>query len=239
MRKIRGNRISMIFQDPMSSLNPFLKISRQLTEVLELHQGMDKRTAKIRAIEMLEQVGIPEAAKRIDEYPHHFSGGMRQRVMIAMALLCQPTLLIADEPTTALDVTIQAQILDLIRSIKNKMGTSVVLITHDLGVVAGMCDRLVVMYAGRIVEEGRTEDIFKNPKHPYTQGLLRSIPRLDEDRTEQLVPIPGLPPDLSALPGGCSFHPRCSLATDKCKQDYPDVVTFQKGRWASCWEVSS
>lgn len=236
MRDLRGNEISMIFQDPMSSLNPFLKISRQLTEVLEVHKNISRRDARKAAIEMLERVGIPAPAKRIDDYPHQFSGGMRQRVMIAIALLCEPKLLIADEPTTALDVTIQAQILDLIEELKTKFGTSVIFITHDLGVVAGIADRLAVMYAGRIVEQGTTEEVFENPRHPYTRGLLASIPRLDE-RSEELQVVPGLPPDLSALPSGCAFHPRCSLAVDKCKEEYPDKISFGGERWAACWEA--
>lgn len=237
MRGLRGNDISMIFQDPMSSLNPFLRISRQMTEVLEVHKKISAANAKKAAIEMLERVGIPDPAKRINDYPHQFSGGMRQRVMIAMALLCEPKLLIADEPTTALDVTIQAQILELIDELKTKFGTSVIFVTHDLGVVAGITDRLAVMYAGRIVEQGATDDVFATPRHPYTQGLLASIPRLDE-RSEMLEAVPGLPPDLSNLPTGCAFHPRCSLVTDRCKTDYPDKVIFGEERWAKCWEAN-
>ena len=235
--EVRGNRISMIFQDPMTSLNPFLKIERQLTEVLEIHQEMTSVEAKKQSIEMLARVGIPDPDRRIGQYPHQFSGGMRQRVMVAMALLCQPRLLIADEPTTALDVTIQAQILDLIRDLKQESQTSVILITHDLGVVAGITDRIAVMYAGKIVEEGPTDEVFADPSHPYTQGLLRSVPRLDEDRKEQLIAIPGLPPDLSALPGGCPFHPRCDRASDECTSEYPQPVPLHDRRWAACWHI--
>lgn len=236
MRLIRGNDISMIFQDPMSSLNPFLRIRRQMTEVLEVHGKACGDAAKNAAIEMLERVGIPDPAKRINDYPHQFSGGMRQRVVIAMALLCEPKLLIADEPTTALDVTIQAQILELIDELKTKLGTAVIFVTHDLGVVAGITDRLAVMYAGRIVEQGSTLDVFENPRHPYTRGLLTSIPRLDE-RSEELQAVPGLPPDLSNLPTGCPFHPRCSEVVDRCRQDYPEKVNFGDERWAACWEA--
>jgi oligopeptide transport system ATP-binding protein len=237
MRSIRGNRISMIFQDPMTSLNPFLTVGRQLTEVLEIHKGMTGAEAAKKAIGMLERVGISEAAHRFEQYPHQFSGGMRQRVMIAMALLCEPKLLIADEPTTALDVTIQAQILALIDDLQRDFGTSVILITHDLGVVAGMAKRVAVMYAGRIVEEGTVEELFEKPRHPYTLGLLKSIPRLNEERMEKLEPIRGLPPDLSNLPGGCPFSPRCDFVTDRCKSDYPDAVLFGEKRWSACWEA--
>jgi oligopeptide transport system ATP-binding protein len=236
LEKIRGDNIAMIFQDPMTSLNPYLSVERQLTEVLEIHRQMSRAEARHQSIEMLAKVGIPSPDKRIDQYPHEYSGGMRQRVMIAMALLCNPRLLIADEPTTALDVTIQAQILELIDELKRDLNMAVVLITHDLGVVAGTTDRLAVMYAGRIVEQGTTEEIFEDPKHPYTRGLLRSVPRLDQEENE-LTAIPGLPPDLSALPGGCPFHPRCELATDRCKTEYPEVVQFDSGRWSACWEV--
>jgi len=237
LSSVRGNRMSMIFQDPMTSLNPFLKISRQLTEVLEVHKGAGRNEARRRSIEMLGRVGIPDPERRIDQYPHQFSGGMRQRVMIAMALLCEPRLLIADEPTTALDVTIQAQILDLVRDLKRDFHTSVILITHDLGVVAGTTDRIVVMYAGRIVEEGPTADVFARPQHPYTQGLLRSVPRLDEARHEELQAIPGLPPDLSALPAGCPFHPRCDRVVERCRIEFPPEVQVAAGHSAACWEV--
>jgi len=236
MQKIRGNNIAMIFQDPMTSLNPYLTVERQMTEVLELHRKMSRAEARIHCIDMLKKVGIPSPEKRIDQYPHQYSGGMRQRVMIAMALLCKPKLLIADEPTTALDVTIQAQIMELIEELKQELNMSVILITHDLGVVAGTTDRLAVMYAGRIIEQGSTDEVFADPKHPYTQGLLRSVPRLDL-KQETLTAIPGLPPDLSALPGGCPFHPRCELASDRCKSDYPEVVKFASGHWSACWEA--
>jgi oligopeptide/dipeptide ABC transporter ATP-binding protein len=221
MQKIRGNRIAMIFQDPMTSLNPYLKVSEQLCEVLELHRGLKRPAAREKGIEMLQSVGIPDPHNRFDDYPHQLSGGMRQRVMIAMALLCEPELLIADEPTTALDVTIQAQILELIRERKEAMGVGIILITHDLGVVARLADRVAVMYAGRIVEQGPVDAIFTEPRHPYTVGLARSIPRLDDARGANLVPIPGLPPSLAKLPGGCPFHPRCPNAMPVCKESYP------------------
>lgn len=237
--KIRGNRISMIFQDPMTALNPFLTLERQLTEVLCLHENLSRTEAVDKAIEMLERVGIPDAGSRIWQYPHQFSGGMRQRVMIAMALLCKPELLIADEPTTALDVTIQAQILELIRDLNRSLGTSVILITHDLGVVAGLADRVVVMYAGRIVEEGPTSDVFASPRHPYTRGLMQSIPRLDEQLRGRLESIAGLPPDLSRLPSGCPFHPRCNLTMDCCREEYPAVRELSAVHRAACWDIET
>jgi oligopeptide transport system ATP-binding protein len=239
LKELRGNRLAMIFQDPMTSLNPYLTVERQLTEVLQIHRGASRREARGRSIEMLERVGISDPAARIDDYPHQFSGGMRQRVMIAMALLCEPELLIADEPTTALDVTIQAQILELMNDLKRDFGTAVILITHDLGVVAGMTDRILVMYGGRVIEEGLTDELFAHPAHPYTRGLLRSVPRLDEGEREELVPIPGLPPHPSDLPAGCHFHPRCSVAVERCHREYPDVVRFGERRWAACWEAEA
>jgi oligopeptide transport system ATP-binding protein len=224
VRSIRGNKISMIFQDPMTSLNPVLTVSRQISEALELHLKMDRGEARKRTIELLELVGIPSAKKRADDYPHQFSGGMRQRVMIAMALSCNPKLILADEPTTALDVTIQAQILDLLKNLAREFRTAFILITHDLGVVAGMTQRIHVMYAGRIVEKADTFEVFGNPKHPYTWGLLRSIPRLDEVRKEKLLPIEGLPPDLIAPPPGCRFEPRCTYRRDRCSEEDPQLV---------------
>jgi oligopeptide/dipeptide ABC transporter ATP-binding protein len=227
LRKIRGNRISMIWQDPMTSLNPFLRVSRQLTEPLMIHRGLDREAAREKAIAMLDKVGIPAARERFDQYPHQFSGGMRQRVMIAMALLCEPELLIADEPTTALDVTIQAQILELIKDLRTDFGTSVVLITHDLGVVAGMAERIVVMYAGRVMEEAPSMALFHRPAHPYTVGLLKSVPRLDRGRTERLIPIAGQPPDVSQNIPGCPFAPRCVWATDECRSSPPPAVELE------------
>lgn len=237
LQDLRGNRLAMIFQDPMTSLNPFLTVERQLTEVLERHKNLGRSQARKRAIDMLERVGIPEPARRIDQYPHQFSGGMRQRVMIAMALLCEPALLIADEPTTALDVTIAAQILDLIRSLKRDFNTSVILITHDLGVVAGMADRILVMYAGRVVEQAPAEALYGTPRHPYSHGLLHSRPRLDLAPQGKLVPIRGLPPDLSAVPPGCPFRPRCDRAVAACSTDYPAAVMYPAGQWAACFNA--
>jgi len=235
IRRVRGKDIAMIFQDPMTSLNPVLTICRQLTESLELHLGMDGRAARKRAIELLDLVGIPSARSRVDDYPHQFSGGMRQRVMIAMALSCNPKLLIADEPTTALDVTIQAQILDLIRKLRREFGTAVILITHDLGVVAGLTDKINVMYAGYIVESASTEELFRNPRHPYTLGLLRSIPRINEERREKLIPIEGLPPDLIDAPPGCPFAPRCVYAVDRCREENPHLEPVSRGHHIACW----
>ncbi|MFW6360462.1 MAG: ABC transporter ATP-binding protein [Spirochaetota bacterium] len=242
LRTIRGNKISMIFQDPMTSLNPFMKISTQMIETIVLHQGTSKAEARNRSIEMLRMVGIPKPEKRIDNYPHQFSGGMRQRVMIAMALSCNPQVLIADEPTTALDVTIQAQILEIMQELSDRLGTSLIMITHDLGVVAGMCDRIVVMYAGRIIEEAKTDVLFEEPKHPYTQGLIASVPRLDKKTGQKLSSIPGQPPNLIDLPDCCPFYPRCPHAMDICKNKYPDQVksTDSSGnpRRVSCWLYS-
>ena len=235
IREIRGNKISMIFQDPMTSLNPYLRISTQMVETIVLHQGLDKKAAKEKAIEMLKLAGIPAPEKRIDQYPHQFSGGMRQRVMIAMSLSCNPEILIADEPTSALDVTIQAQILDLMRDLTARLGTAVILITHSLGVVAGMCDTICVMYAGRIVERGATADIFNEPKHPYTQGLIKSVPRLDKASGERLFSIRGQPPNVIDLPDCCPFYPRCDKAQSICKRKYPATTDFGKGRAVACW----
>jgi oligopeptide transport system ATP-binding protein len=235
MRKVRGNDIAMIFQDPMTSLNPVLTIGRQIGEALELHKGMDRSASRKRTIELLELVGIPAARSRVDDYPHQFSGGMRQRVMIAMALSCEPRLLIADEPTTALDVTIQAQILDLIQRLRKDLGMAIILITHDLGVVAGIADRINVMYAGYIVETGTVDELFRNPRHPYTLGLLKSIPRLDEPRKEQLVPIEGLPPDLVAAPPCCAFQPRCPYTIERCSVENPSLEPVVPGHRIACW----
>jgi len=235
IRRIRGNQIAMIFQDPMTSLNPVLTINRQISEALQLHMGMSKDQAKARSIELLRMVGIPNAEERIDQYPHQFSGGMRQRVMIAMALSCNPKLIIADEPTTALDVTIQAQILDLMRSLQSERDTGVIMITHSMGVVAGMADRVQVMYAGSIVETASTEEIFANPRHPYTVGLMKSIPRLDARERERLEPIRGLPPDLIDLPDICPFVPRCDYAREKCEQKRPPLLDVGPGHKSACW----
>jgi oligopeptide transport system ATP-binding protein len=223
LRRLRGNRLAMIFQDPMTSLNPVLTIERQLTEVLETHQKLKHAGAERRAIQLLEMVGIPGAEKRLNDFPHQFSGGMRQRVMIAMALACDPELLIADEPTTALDVTIQAQILDLMRSVVAEVHTALILITHDLGVVAGMCRSTAVMYGGRIIERAQTAELFGRPRHPYTVGLLRSLPRLDETERGELVPIKGQPPDMSREIVGCPFAPRCFNVQDRCRVENPPL----------------
>ncbi|HSK38802.1 MAG TPA: oligopeptide/dipeptide ABC transporter ATP-binding protein [Arenibaculum sp.] len=221
LNRIRGAQIAMIFQDPMTSLNPYLRISTQMTEVLRLHKGMSQRDARRRAVEMLDLVRIPDPVRRFDMYPHEFSGGMRQRVMIAMALLCQPDLLIADEPTTALDVTVQAAILDLMAELKREFNTSIVLITHDFGVIAGLADRVMVMYAGRVVERGPVREIFHAPRHPYTQALLRSMPRIDAEASGELPTIPGQPPNLQFLPRGCAFQDRCPWAEDRCRVEVP------------------
>ena len=234
MRKVRGKQIGMIFQDPLTSLNPVLTIGSQIMESLKLHLGLDTQQARRRAIELLREVGIPEAERRINSYPHQFSGGMRQRVMIAIALACRPQLIIADEPTTALDVTVQAQILELINSISSEYNSAVMMITHDLGVVAGMTDRVVVMYAGHVVEMAPTDDLFANPRHPYTLGLLASVPRLDEARQEALTPIEGAPPDLLHPPEGCPFAPRCLFATNQCKSP-PPLRSVGANHVAACW----
>lgn len=222
--KIRGKDMAMIFQDPMTSLNPYLKVSEQMAEVLMLHNGVSKSQAVTEAVRMLDAVRIPDARARVTMYPHEFSGGMRQRIMIAMSLLCQPRLLIADEPTTALDVTVQAQIMQLLGDIRQDFGTAVILITHDLGVVAGFCDRTLVMYGGQVMEEGTTDDVFATPSHPYTSGLLKAVPRLDRDDSE-LITIAGEPPDMSNLPAGCPFSPRCAVQLENCRAERPALET--------------
>jgi oligopeptide transport system ATP-binding protein len=234
IRSIRGNKIAMIFQDPMTSLNPVIPIGRQISEALELHLGMDKNQAKARTVQLLEMVGIPSAADRVGNYPHQFSGGMRQRVMIAMGLSCNPQLLIADEPTTALDVTIQAQITDLVNRLRQEIGMAIIWITHDLGVVAGLADRVLVMYAGIIVEEAPVIELYQNPRHPYTLGLLGSIPRLDEDRPVKLTSVEGLPPDLIDYPQGCPFYARCPYRIDPCLEQLPSLVSVGPGHKAAC-----
>jgi oligopeptide/dipeptide ABC transporter ATP-binding protein len=236
MRKIRGNDISMIFQEPMTSLNPVYTVGDQISEAVMLHQGKGRKEATEVAITMLELVGIPEARRRVSNYPHQMSGGMRQRVMIAMALSCNPALLIADEPTTALDVTIQAQILDLMRKLQREIGMSILFITHNLGVVAEMADRVVVMYGGRVVEEGDVVEIFKQPKHPYTMGLLNSIPRVDHavENAARLEAIPGNVPNPLYLPSGCAFHPRCKFAVEACKADVPTLEDTGGGHMSRC-----
>ncbi len=235
MQSIRGNKIGIIFQDPMTSLNPTMRIGKQLMEGIQRHQRVSATSARELAREMLETVGIPHASTRIDQYPHEFSGGMRQRVMIAVALACNPSLLIADEPTTALDVTIQAQILDLMKRLKEQRGMSILLITHDLGVVAGLCDRIVVMYAGEVMETGTLDQIFYNPQHPYTKALLEAIPRLGKSHLQKLIPILGAPPSLLSPPRGCPFTDRCRWAMEICRQQRPDLTKINQEQKAACW----
>lgn len=239
MRDIRGDKISMIFQEPMTSLNPVLTIGRQISEVLELHRHCTKEEARTRILELLKLVNISEPERRIDEYPHQLSGGMRQRIMIAMALACDPEILIADEPTTALDVTIQAQILNLMRELRDRTRAAIILITHDLGVVAEMAQRVVVMYAGRKVEEASVFDLFAKPMHPYTLGLLNSMPRLDDASTKRLVEIPGMVPSMKSEIIGCAFAPRCSVASERCTQESPVLKEHGNDHWVSCWNPVS
>jgi peptide/nickel transport system ATP-binding protein len=235
MRRIRGREIGMIFQEPMTSLNPVLSVGRQLTEPVEIHLGMTPAQSRARAVELLSMVGVSDPERRLSQYPHQFSGGMRQRMMIAMALSCSPPLILADEPTTALDVTIQAQILELMKDLSRRLGVAMLIITHNLGVVARYADRVNVMYAGRIVERGTAREIYATPRHPYTRGLLRSVPRLDEPRRAKLQPIEGQPPDLSRLPEGCSFAPRCTYAVERCRVEAPTLVAVEGDHRASCW----
>ena len=238
MRRMRGSEIGMVFQEPMTSLNPVLTIGRQITETLEQHRGMDRAAADQRAVELLGLVGIADANRRLEQYPHQLSGGMRQRIMIAIALACDPKLIIADEPTTALDVTIQAQILELMKDLSRRLGVAMLIITHNLGVVARYADRVNVMYAGRIIERGTARDIYTNPRHPYTLGLLASVPRLDEPRRERLAPIEGQPPDLMRLPPGCAFAPRCGYRVERCLVEVPPLSSIgDGGHVAACWEA--
>jgi len=235
MQSVRGNEISMIFQDPMTSLNPVFKIGNQLVEAAMQHCDVNRKKAKEIALNMLKLVGIPSPEKRFDQYPHEFSGGMRQRAMIAMALTCDPKLLIADEPTTALDVTIQAQILELLKELKQKINMSIILITHDLGIISDLCDKVLVMYAGKIVEESLIDDIFYAPKHPYTLGLLRSIPKLNSEEHDRLIPIQGHPVDMLNPPAGCAFAPRCEHCMKICLAEYPPMFTISETHKAACW----
>ena len=235
MREIRGGKIAMVFQEPMTSLNPVLTVERQLTETLQLHKGMSNQESRNEAVNLLARVGIPDPETRVKQYPHQFSGGMRQRVMIAMALSCNPRLIIADEPTTALDVTIQAQILDLMKALTTEFGVALIVITHNLGVVARYADRVNIMYAGKVIERGSALEIYANPRHPYTVGLLRSVPRLDLPRRAKLDPIEGQPPDLINLPPGCAFRARCRWAIDKCATDSPELMEAGEGHVSACW----
>ncbi len=239
MRDIRGNRVAMIFQEPTTSLNPVLTVKTQISEALELHRGMDKVESAQECVRLLRLVGIPDAERRINEYPFQFSGGMQQRIMIAMALSCNPALLIADEPTTSVDVTVQAQLLEIIDDLRRRFGTSVIVITHNLGIVARYVDRVNVMYAGRLVETAPTEELYANPMHPYTIGLLASVPRLDSEKKKSLRVIKGLPPNLARLPGGCAFHPRCENVMDKCRAEYPPLEKVGENHYRACWaEIS-
>jgi oligopeptide/dipeptide ABC transporter ATP-binding protein len=238
MRRVRGREIAMVFQEPMTSLNPVLTVGRQLTEGFEIHLGADAARARARAEELLTMVGIPDPARRLSQYPHQFSGGMRQRMMIAMALACEPALVLADEPTTALDVTIQAQILELMKALSRRLGVAMLIITHNLGVVARYADRVNVMYAGRIIEQGTARELYAHPRHPYTLGLLRSVPRLDEARRARLDPIEGQPPDLSRLPPGCAFTPRCAFRVERCLAERPVLrPAGEDGHVSACWEI--
>jgi oligopeptide transport system ATP-binding protein len=236
IRQVRGNKIAMVFQDPMTSLHPVLPIEQQVSEALELHMGMDSKQARRRTVELLERVGIPQAEERVDDYPHQFSGGMRQRVMIAMALSCNPQILIADEPTTALDVTVQAQIVELVKRLRDEAGMAVIWITHNLGVIAELADKVIVMYAGYIVEMAPVEDLYSNPQHPYTMLLLRAVPRLDAERYERLQAIEGLPPDLLALPEGCPFAARCDYVKERCLERMPSLRPVGDEHYIACWE---
>jgi oligopeptide transport system ATP-binding protein len=239
IRKVRGKEIAMIFQDPMTSLNPVLTIGRHLMEPLQLHMGMDRVAARKRAVELMELVGIPDAASRLNDYPHQYSGGMRQRVMIAMGLACDPKVLIADEPTTALDVTVQAQIIDLVKRLRDELGMSIIWITHDLGIVAGLVDRILVMYAGNIVETADVDELYASPSHPYTKGLLSAIPRLDTAGKQHLMPIPGRPPDLANPPKGCPFAPRCDCPDDSCLMEKRPLTEVAPGHFSACGRDSS
>ena len=235
MRHIRGNRIAMIFQEPTTSLNPVLTVKRQISEALELHRGMDKEASFHETVRLLKLVGIPDAEQRAQDYPFQFSGGMQQRIMIAMALSCDPALLIADEPTTSVDVTVQAQLLEILAELRDRLGTAVLIITHNLGVVARYVDRVQVMYAGRLVETAPTDELYSNPKHPYTIGLLASVPRLDSERKKSLRVITGLPPNLARLPGGCAFHPRCEYAMDRCRVEAPTLEKIGEDHLRACF----